>query len=550
MEPWLEPLLESPGDPATLRVLSDQLLERGEVWGEAIRLALDLEARWPGEDEFIDGYRRLAWLTDVHRARWQTLLWGPAAKHEWRPDFFRGVPTRVRAFGSNFEKWLQGPVGSVELMGSQKVNDWGRVARVTELNVHDGVPAGFPWKDARAVTRLSLRWDGPRTFEALRDAPFLAQLEALTLVGYDNSPWTAADLGPVLALGLPKLKRLSLDRLALGAEGIAALDAGLPESVRDLVLSNASLGAKGVQALAKSPWLSRLKVLTVAHDTLGEKGAAGLAAAKLDGLSALRLTQSLNVKSAPPLLERAWPELRELGLDACPFKGENAACLTSLTAPKLTTLRLQGAALGDDGLVELAKVKLPKLRVLILGSNSVKGPGLGALGKSKLLSTVESLFLETNKFQNAGAKGLAESKHLGAVRELTLGHNWLGVRGLQGMLEAMPKLERIHEGMNNYANQLERSVIDGEAPSLRTVRLSNDTTTDLMRDAFASAEFAKLEWVSIETFAFNDEAAALLVAGPLAKSQTRFTVYRTYANALTDAGVKTLSVLGDRVAFA
>ncbi|MFO0598404.1 MAG: hypothetical protein U0228_24070 [Myxococcaceae bacterium] len=548
MEKWLEPLREGPGDPKVLRVLADALLERGETaWSEAIQLALDLEHRFPGEDEWIDGHRKLRRLIDAHGARWQTLVWGPAQSHLHRPTFYRGVPTRLSAWGSNPQQWLNGPLGAVDVSPGLDLSKWDGLALVTEFGAtHENVS----FEKLRSVTHLAVRWDPGNIVKRLAAAPFLAQLESLRFSGPHGFEVSAADLDALWSLKLPKLRTVTFEELTLGASGAEVLAAKLPATVVDLSLVNASLGAKGAQAVAHAKWLPSLKALTLARDTLGDKAVTALAAAQLDGLVSLRLNQVVNAKTAPPLLERKWPNLRELSLNGCPFKGKAAGALTELQAPKLTVLHLGGCALGDDGLAEVAKAKLPKLRQLNLNANSVKGPGMVALGKSKLLSTVEELWVSHNKFQNTGAKGLADSKHLGSLRELSLGHNWMGSRGLQGILKAAPKLERVLEGMNNYGAQLERSFAAGEAKSLLVLAAGSDSTTDVLEKLADAKVTATLELLSFMTRAFDDAIAERLVKGPVGSAKTQVVVYLAWCNALTEKGKQALSALGNRVSFA
>ena len=93
MEPLLAPLLDRPGDPSVLRVLSDALLEKGDPWGEAIQLSLDLERTFPGEDAHRLGHRRLARLQLRYGASWKRRLRAPIPNAAWLA-FFRGIPSK------------------------------------------------------------------------------------------------------------------------------------------------------------------------------------------------------------------------------------------------------------------------------------------------------------------------------------------------------------------------------------------------------------------------------------------------------------------------
>src|SRR4051794_37270161 len=109
MEPLLQPLLENPGDPAVLRVLSDALQEQGDPWGEAIRLSLDLESTFPGEEAHRLGHRRLERLQTRYGASWKARLRKPApGTARAMVGFFRGIPSKVNSSDSQVISLLEG----------------------------------------------------------------------------------------------------------------------------------------------------------------------------------------------------------------------------------------------------------------------------------------------------------------------------------------------------------------------------------------------------------------------------------------------------------
>lgn len=548
MDQLIEVLQDGPCHRDALRVFSDALLERGDPWGEAIRLALDLEQRFPGEPEWISGQRRLRRLQDAYGPSWRRRLVGESGSPDRWLRFFRAMPVRVEASGGAIT--LPTLIGSLHL--SAAVDGWEGAAKLTELVLQPwgGVSLGLLAHCTR-VTHLSVPFVGDATLAALRSAPFLPKLEALVLTTREATPLSAKHLEALLSLPLPSLHTLELRGLTLGAPG-AQLLAGMTWRPRRVRLINAGLGAKGVAAVASAPWLASVRELALAQDTPGATGIEALVASPhLEDLVSLDLSSTPAKMLSPFFADVTWKSLRALTLDGCALKGKLAAPLAKAKLPQLTVLSLTHSLLGDEGLAELAKTKtLLGLRVLGLRHGGIKGPGLVALGKSTMLGSVEELELDHNKFQNAGAKGLAASKRLGALKELTLGHNWLGVQGLAGILSNPTlRLERLREGANNYAAQLEKSFVATKLP-LVTLRLGPDTPTASLELLFDAPRTATLEWLDLWCPAFDDVMADRLLAGPLARAKTRLNVSVTWVRNLTPvARAKLEQALGERVSF-
>lgn len=558
MEKLLEPLKGGAGRRDVLRVLSDALLEREDPWGEAIQLALDLEERFPGEDETIDGERRLRRLTDMHGPSWCVRLFGERkSMRDYWPRFYRAIPSAI-GLGDNepLTKLKTELVASLALYAERGELNSPLMDQVTELTVAPGAGTAKTLELGRTknVTHLSIPWLGAETVRALKRAPCLSQLESLTFTTAQPVAITAPELTSLFALAMPKLNTLAFERLEFGVPGAEALRDAMTWKVRRLFLDEAALGVKGTLAFLGAKWLPEVKLLSLARNAMGPAGAEALAAAPLK-LVALDLSQTASAaKALVPFFENVkWPTLRSMALNGCALKGKAVAPLAAARLSGLRELRFNNGLIGDDGLAELAKSKtLTSLRVLQLANNSVKGAGVGALGKSAMMKTVEELDLSHNKFQNTGAKGLAASKNVGSLRVLTLGHNWMGVQGLRAMLgnSALKNFEELREGMNNYGAGFPLAFLEFEHLKLEYLRLGPDTTTKALEDLLKSPRVAKLRWLILTCQAFGDPQAELLLAGPLAKAKTQLLVSRAWGNQLTEAAAQKLkAALGARLEF-
>lgn len=553
----LETLLENPGDPSALRVLSDALLEKGDPWGEAIRLALDLEQLTRGEDAEIDGTRKLSRLERRYGPQWKLRVRGPAnTTNPIRSNerFFRAVPTHVDSTDSQFPQLIKGPVASLQVFSADALKVLPRPELLVRLMVSFAGSLDAHWAKLKSLTSLTLPWNGDATLALLEKAPFLARLESLSLQSEQLTLMSPAQLTRLLELPLPKLTSLSLRNVNLDGEpGVAALST-LTWKLKRLSLDHANFGVKGTVAFSKLEQLASLKTLVLSNNAMGPKGAEALVSSPhLTQLIALDVSHTASGgKSLVPLFSglHAFKNLKALNVSACGLKGKSLAPLAACKAKTLNELMLSYNLMGDDGLTELSKTKtLTKLRRLMLDNDALKGPGLVSLSKSAMLGTVEELALGHNKFQNTGAKALASSKKVGALREISLGHNWLGVQGLAAMLKnpELRHLEELKEGMNNYAAELPRSFVASKTLPLVHLSLGTEVTTDAMETLLGSPRVATLEWLSIYSSALTDQMAEVLAAGPLAKAKTTVSVSAAW-NKLSPVGLATLkTALGERL---
>ncbi len=194
--------------------------------------------------------------------------------------------------------------------------------------------------------------------------------------------------------------------------------------------------ARGVGALAASPWLGRLRRLCVRNSRVGPRGAAELARSPhLAGLSALVLS----------------------GTD---IEAEGVRALVSSPHLKrLSDLDLAGNDLYDEGPEVVAQApSLAGLEALDLELNHVGDAGAKALARSRHLGRLGLLNLYGNHIGDAGAKALARSTRLSPGLSLTLEMNQVGDAGGRAFLAAAGRWPA--RAVNLFDNEMSEEVED------------------------------------------------------------------------------------------
>jgi uncharacterized protein (TIGR02996 family) len=299
------------------------------------------------------------------------------------------------------------------------------------------------------VTGLQLPADvTPGAVRALLDSGALANLRTLQLWGSQHGERIARALAG--AASLSNLRGLLLAGNHIG--DAAALELiGAPHLVglTSLCLRGNQLTDRTATALADSTRLTRLTELDLSCNALDDAGGLALAAASLGRLRTLVLTDnSIGARGLSALVAgQHFFHLRELYLSANGARDLRGSVLAACDRPpglevlslgnnrigpsggvalagcpalaKLGRLELYGCDLGDEGAHALAAS--PHLRGLVtlhLGSNAIQTEGATALAGSPNLARVHELNLCANRIGIAGARALAESAVLGRLRKL------------------------------------------------------------------------------------------------------------------------------------
>ncbi len=406
----------------------------------ALPYALDMAKRWPDQARIMPWGWLDAWLQGrevagmrlvralhlggmVHDADLWRLAQGPALPQlQWLN--LRGADITSRGFAALVQSPLMGSMRGLWASGQ------GLGAYAAQA-LADSTQLG-----ALEVLELShsrLREAGA---QALFGATNLPKLRELTLAN-DELPGEAFAREPIT---LGSLRVLGLEGNPLRDEGLVALSAHMPQSLRELRLDRTGARDAGVSALV--PMLRQVSTLSLRHNQLSDVGACALSAHAF-GLSTLRLggnmigargVLSLSARGALPALERL--ELshnrlgargaqalakRELGLRALRLSGDNIAdegaraLADSALVAGLELLDLSHCALTDAGGRALAQAHAPKLERLMLSANALSDDTAHAL-----------------------AHALAREGGLPALRELVLDLTSLTARGREAIEQARP----------------------------------------------------------------------------------------------------------------
>jgi uncharacterized protein (TIGR02996 family) len=208
-------------------------------------------------------------------------------------------------------------------------------------------------------------------------------------------------------------------RATIGDDGAAWLAAAPLDNLSALDVSGTELGPDGMRLIANSPHLRRLVSLTAFRNRFGCEGLAALASSPL--------AESLNV------LELQNTGVGDRGVAAL----ASSPLLGRLAGPGLN---LSMNPVGDGGAKALAACPhLERFTELILRECRVSDAGAKALAASPHAANLAYLDLWNNRVGDAGAKALAASRHLKGVRDLSLRDNAITAKG------AAPLCKRFQE---------------------------------------------------------------------------------------------------------
>lgn len=306
----LEAIWATPDDDAPRLVYADFLTERGDPRGELIQVECALERALPFSERWwsLRSERQSLWT--AHHATWSATPLGSVDR-----GYHRGFGVEATLSAERF----------IELKGALDLP----TPAISRLTLHSGTPARLetivqskwltryehleirsnlshsplstPGAKAlasaalpalRSLSAITCRF-GPMAAKALAKAPWLAQLERLSLT---NNSLGVKGIAALVASPL-KVRRLSLSSTFVdGADEALRLLAAWPGLAHVEVLSlaaNRSLGDEGLRALAGSPHAKALRALDVSGGRITEVG--------IRAVLELPRLEAMNVQRATPL---------------------------------------------------------------------------------------------------------------------------------------------------------------------------------------------------------------------------------------------------------
>jgi len=401
---YVEAIRAQREDDAPRLAYANWLQERGDPRGEFIQaqvrwyqahLALDVAAMQQHARHWALHYKK-AWLGPLEALG----LYGV----QFRRGFVEAGTIDLADFLANADRIFELAPLLHELNTSHKEPDWLlRLAEFPALRRLDAVKLmGAP------VMGGPVSADALRTFASSPNAANLrsVDLRELRLTGTDI---------PAACVQVLELPRLT--RFAFTGNGVC------PRGPKQRIPPT-PIGDEVVVALAQSPNLSRLRVLTlIFSQAVTDKGAAALASSPYLACSeGLELSQTAITDAGAQALADS-PRLAGLTrLDMCLSKVGNAGLEALIQSPNLGALRnlTLGSHVTDKGARRLAACPAAsRLRCLDLSHNSQLGvAGAEALAASEHLTNLQDLCLQETRIGPRGALALIQSTRLPGLRLL------------------------------------------------------------------------------------------------------------------------------------
>jgi uncharacterized protein (TIGR02996 family) len=423
----------APEDDGPRLVYADWLTERGDPWGEAIRLELELapdgpprprlaarlldlqahRARFglPDDTVFARGFPSFVRLTHAHRDLLESWAWPPLGQVGIHARFAESARSFLASRGlSNAHGFAYSAADGVDVGGVIMGHPWVRGLR--KLSLYPGSfdvvseLAATPFERLESLTLWSStlapalvtspHMSRLRVLEVSRAAADSVVLERLLAVRWpleelnlDNVPLEARHFS-VLADRAP-LRKLNADRTGLDDAAIERLARGSLATARSLHLADGKLGAHGAAQLAGLPLL---RDLDLQRNHIGDAGVAAL----VEGGKALRhlkLASTGFTATGLRALATLPAGLSTLDLSGVRYDANADGAFEALCAgpmiAQLTSLNLEGSYLGDRAVMMLAALPSSELRSLNLSYVGVSREGLEKLVRSPAMSRLTTL---------------------------------------------------------------------------------------------------------------------------------------------------------------
>lgn len=386
-----------------------------------------------------------------------------------------------------------------------------------------------PWAKQLEDLSFNIKGDGDAAFMALAEAPF-ERLNKL-YVG-DTKPRETGAERFAQSKQMPALTSLSFGSVPLSASVLRALSTGL-HALRELSLYKCNVNAQRLHALLEDTHLS-LCELRLDINPLGDEGARVLAAFG-DGIESLSMDRVGMTDNGMEALASS-PKLRRLkSLKMCKGWGETrenkltgrglTALLDSAYLSHLSELELEGSFESIDGgllggleaLVlrgagagidfgRLGRALGSGLRRLELSDCGMDAAGADALFERLIVEELETVKLSKNRL---GAVAFGRLQHAPKLNALHLDHCGLGADDIAPLLESHARPERVYLDHNPLGDEGVMRLAASPFIS-ETLHLGLNETGVTCRGAVAlahSPHMERAERVFLENNQIGDEGA-------------------------------------------
>jgi len=496
-------ILVNPADDTPRLVYADWLEENGRAEeAEFIRVECRLHADVPDDTDLIDRQEELRlWL--------RTHMPGPkmrfpaglkvASGADWWAQTRRGFPCFIEYEGINRE-------------GLRPIREMAAALQTAFATVPTR------WLVVRFVTVEQLS-------ELLRQ-PVIAGLQKLTIqLGASEEP--RDEVGRMLGdcRHVRNLEGLAL-AFSIGPAGVEGLARSEHLSrLRQLVLEPAALTPASVDTLAGSEWFGRLFELSM-NDNCPAQVFERLCEQKpFPNLHLLDLTDNVFHGTSWRAFARSksFPALAEINLSRTDLSGEGFAALVSANWFRPIALNLSACAIGNEGAFELARSNwVEALDRLDLRHNSLGAVAATAIGRCARFSRLKHLDLGYNAIGASTLQAIAANPALRNLTALELYCHFGESRGLEP------------DHFREFFDKL-------NMPYLRHLNLSGRPVGARAARLLANEKFHLLRRLDLSGCGLNDAAVSRLLAAPSLKNLIELEVgqngLKTGVSLLTDRGV-------------
>jgi uncharacterized protein (TIGR02996 family) len=449
---------------------------------EFIRLQIACEGR-DDDPDLADARDRAALLLQRHYEKWRPKARIAGTSRDW--DFFRGFAERPLVkddFPEVAEQLLAiAPVRRLRLyLKPETILSYAACPYLQRIRALD-LNLWGTWHSVGSVSRLLV-------------SPYLAELRELGLPRAENDAHTLART-VAESESLVGLDQLNFQERMLSEA--AAVELARAKRLRPRRLTNhgSQLNDGGAMALAASPLLSRLEVLSLRRCRIGPAGAKAL------------------VES--PHLGLLWKF--DIGGNTL-----GRECITALANSSrfvaLRSLNLGGTGIEQHGVAALASsTNLRNLRQLWLWDNRLRAGAARAIAEGVALTRLHELKVDRNGIGDGGAAHLASSPHLCSLRRLSLEKCSIKEVGAKALAEgtAFRALTHLDMGENKIGDVGAAALAQGHFPELRELAIANCGIGDAGFVALArSPLLANVEVLEIDGNRITDVGAKALLKSP------------------------------------
>jgi uncharacterized protein (TIGR02996 family) len=360
--------------------------------------------------------------------------------------------------------------------------------------------------------------------EAVSNCSLLSRIEKLEIVGYLG----LSTLGFQSLVASPYLGRLRSLSVAQEWPGLRFLfESPLMARLRSLDLRQSSITDHALRALASTPTVSALQTLRLRQPNCTWRGVVDLLTSPcLTNLSTLEMPNSNRLAVGVDRVELfARPEAKSLlaRLTSLDLTSHDVR-VRGLKSLLFHLRNIQHLCLNNCHLDKTAgemiaeAPSLATLRRLHLDNNTLRDTGVKALAASPHLTSLTTLSLRKNEIGGPGIAALADSPNFANLTALDLSDNYVGHTNLKALLKSphLTQLRRLSLAQNRLQREAIQALVESELlAQLTDLDLSGNPIGDSgIRLLVSSPSLKRLRSLRLAGAAVGDEGVNALITSP------------------------------------